>query len=65
MKLHLSDLWRHTHHTPTTSTEPSHWQDAKYAAVLVLGVPTVLVVTMYMVRYGYDGLMWLMSLMSH
>lgn len=70
MKLHLTDFWHHgSHHAPGVNDRPglpdidlppTKWENAVYAAVLVLGVPVVVGATMFVVRHLYDGFLWLL-----
>lgn len=59
MKLHISDLWSHAPHQELKPEVQSNGKDVLYATILVLGIPAVVMVTIYMVRYLYAGMIWL------
>ena len=60
MKLHVSNLWRHAPYQELKPEVQSNRENALYTMILVLGIPAVVVVTVYLVRYLYAGIIWLM-----
>lgn len=59
MKLHITDLWHHASHEKLAQETPTNWQNVLYTGMLIVGIPAVVIVTMYMVRYLYAGVIWL------
>ena len=60
MKLHINEFWHHDEAAHQDFLAPTHSHNFLYLVILLVGVPATVGATMFVVRYLYDGVMWLL-----
>lgn len=60
MRLNITDFWHHTPSAPEDTADLPRLQSLLYLAILIVGAPLVVGITMFAVQYLFDGVLWLM-----